>query len=329
MSLRPFEHARAADARAAVVAGAAPGAAFIAGGVDLMQLWKAGAASPERVIDIGRLPLAGIEAGPAGVTIGALARMSDVAASEVVAQAHPLIAQAILAGACGQIRNMASVGGNLLQRTRCVYFRTPDLPCNKRAPGAGCGARGGHDRQAALFGASPACVAAHPSDLAVALAALDAEVETLGPSGARRLPVTALYRPPGEDPSADTVLAPGELITAVHVPAQPGLAARSTFLKVRDRASFEFAVVSVAAALDVEDGRIVAARLAAGAVAYRPWRFAEAEAALVGRAPGPEAFAEAAALAVERAEPLGANAFKVELLRRAVVRALETAGAAR
>ncbi|MDQ0463519.1 xanthine dehydrogenase YagS FAD-binding subunit [Caulobacter ginsengisoli] len=313
-----FQYARAGDVAEALRLGAAPGAAFLAGGTDLLQLWKAGVQSPGQVIDISRLPLKDITAADGVLTLGALARLAEVAAHPAV---HPLIVEAIAASASGQIRNMATVGGNLLQRTRCVYFRSHDLACNKRSPGSGCGALAGENRQAALFGTSQACVATHPSDLAVALAALDAEVEIIGPGGTRRLGLDELYRLPGDTPEQDANLAPGELIASVIVPAFAG---RSTYLKVRDRASFEFAVVSVAAALRVEDGRIVQARLAAGGVAPRPWRLRAAEAALTNGA----SFAEAGALAIEGAQPLADNGFKIELLRRAVVRALETVGGA-
>jgi xanthine dehydrogenase YagS FAD-binding subunit len=254
--------------------------------------------------------------------------LSDVAAHPAVREGYPLIAQAIDASASGQVRNMATVGGNLLQRTRCAYFRTEGLACNKRQPGSGCGARAGENRQHAIFGGSAACVATHPSDLAVALSALGAQVETQDPSGGRRLTLKQLYRLPGDAPWDDTMLAPGELITAVHVSGAERFAARSTYLKVRDRAAFEFAVVSVAAALEVEGGVIVEARLAAGGVAPRPWRLTASEAALKGRRPEPAAFAEAAALAIQGAQPPADARFKVELLRRAVVRALETLGGA-
>ena len=252
--------------------------------------------------------------------IGALARLSDVAN-------HPdtdgLIADAIQASASGQIRNMATMGGNLLQRTRCSYFRTADLPCNKREPGSGCGAVAGENRSAALFGTSAACVATHPSDLAVALSARDAELDILGPSGLRRVALGDFYRLPQDTSDRDTNLAPGELITGIFVPRTD---MTGTYLKIRDRASFEFAVVSVAACLRVENGVITQASLAAGGVAPMPWRFATAEAALVGRAPTKAIFTEAAALAVEGARPLAQNGFKITLLRRAVLRALTTIG---
>jgi xanthine dehydrogenase YagS FAD-binding subunit len=324
MSSHPFAYRRASSLADALEAGARPGAAFLAGGTDLMQLWKSGAASPDVMVDISGLPLDEITMEDGSLKLGGLARLSDVAAA--TADDHPLIAQAIAASASGQVRNMATIGGNLLQRTRCVYFRTRDVACNKRAPGAGCGALTGENRQAALFGASAACVATHPSDLAVALVALGAEVEIASVAGASRIGLAALYRVPGQTPERDTELGPGELIRAVRVNGAAQFAPRSTYLKVRDRAAFEFAVVSVAAALRLEDGLIAEVRLAAGGIAPLPWRLAGSEAALVGRAPTAEAFATAADLAVNGAQPLRDNGFKVELLRRAVIRALQTIG---
>lgn len=326
MSGDAFTYSRAADLAEALASGAAPGAAFLAGGTDLMPLWKARAARPAHVVDISRLPLAGIEVSADGLSLGALARLSDVAADPDVVCDFPLVAEAIAASASGQVRNMASVGGALLQRTRCAYFRDDAMACNKREPGSGCGAREGENRGHAIFGASAACVATHPSDLAVALAALDAQVEITGPDGVRSLALAGLHRLPGETPEVDTVLTPGEILTRIEVPAGPAL--HTTYLKVRDRASFEFAVVSVAAALQVEDGRIVLARLCAGGVAPKPWRLTDSEAALAGRPPTLEAFAEAADLAVQGARPLAYNGFKIDLLRRAVARALATAGGA-
>jgi len=298
--------------------------AFLAGGTDLLQLWKSGAIAPDGVIDISRLPLADVEFVDDHLALGALASLSDVATHPDVTHNHPLIAEAILASASGQIRNMATVGGNLLQRTRCPYFRAAGHACNKRKPNSGCGALLGENRQAALFGASTSCVATHPSDLAVALAALDAEVEVFGAQGQRRIPLLALYRLPEEAPERDTILAAGEIITAIHVPDAFRFAPRSTYLKVRDRASFEFAVLSVAAALHMQNGLIVEARLAAGGVASLPWRLRRSEAALVGRAADASAIGEAADLAVSDAQPLAHNGFKIELLRNAVIRALQT-----
>jgi len=321
-----FQYSRAADVSDAFIQGSRSGAAYVAGGTDLLQLWKAGAMAPEGVVDISRLPLDDIEFADSQLSLGALARLSDVAIHPDVTRDHPLIAEAILASASGQIRNMATVGGNLLQRTRCPYFRNEGLACNKRTPGSGCGALFGENRQAALFGASPSCVATHASDLAVALTALDAEVEIFGAAGPRRCPLPDLYRLPAETPARETNLAAGELITGIHVPNASRFAARSTYLKVRDRASFEFAVVSVAAVLRVEDGMIVEARLAAGGVAPLPWRLTRSEAALVGRAPDALAIAAAGALAIEDGRPLAHNRFKIELLRNAVIRALQTIG---
>jgi xanthine dehydrogenase YagS FAD-binding subunit len=326
MSSPSFQYSRASEVSDAFIQGSRAGTAFLAGGTDLLQLWKAGAMAPEEVVDISRLPLGLVEYVDGQLSLGALARLSDVAAHPDVARHHPLIAEAILASASGQIRNMATVGGNLLQRTRCPYFRNEGLACNKRLPGSGCGALSGENRQAALFGASPSCVATHASDLAVALTALDAEVEVFGAAGPRRLPLRDLYRLPAETPERETNLAAGELITGIHVANASRFAARHTYLKVRDRASFEFAVVSVAAALRVENGGIVEARLSAGGVAPMPWRLMRSEAALVGRAPAVEAFAAAGDLAIEDARPLAHNGFKIELLRNAVIRALQTIG---
>jgi xanthine dehydrogenase YagS FAD-binding subunit len=327
VSGRAFAYRRAANSRDAVARGAQPGAAFLAGGTDLLQLWKSGAQAPSEVIDISRLPLAEITLADGRLHLGALARLKDAAADPRVSLYYPLISQAIAASASAQIRNMATIGGNLLQRTRCSYFRTQaQTACNKRMAGSGCGALTGESRAAALFGASEACVATHPSDLAVALAALNAEVLVLGAAGERRIDIRDLYRAPEDTPIRDTHLAPGDLVTAVQVADGAAFAGRSTYLKIRDRASFDFAVVSVAAALRVEDGVIVEARLAAGGVAPFPWRLSACEAALVGRVPSAEAFAEAGALSVEGARALRDNGFKVELLRRAVTRALRTVG---
>jgi xanthine dehydrogenase YagS FAD-binding subunit len=326
MSLPSFQYSRAADVNDAVIQGSTSGTAFLAGGTDLLQLWKAGAIAPEGIVDISALPLDHVDFVDGQLSLGALARLSDVAIHADVARHHPLIAAAILASASGQIRNMATIGGNLLQRTRCPYFRTEGLACNKRLPASGCGALSGENRQAALFGASTSCVATHASDLAVALTALDAEVEILGAAGLRRLALSGLYRLPAETPQRETNLAEGELITAIHVPAASRFAACSTYLKVRDRASFEFAVVSVAAVLRVENRMIVEARLAAGGVAPLPWRLTASEAALVGRVPDARAIAAAGDLAVADARPLAHNAFKIEVLRNAVIRALQTIG---
>lgn len=309
----------------AVQGGAQPGAAFLAGGTDLMQLWKLGVARPHQIVDISRLPLTGVRFADGELHVGALTKLTDVACSPHVSRNHPLIAEAILASASGQVRNMATVGGNLMQRTRCPYFRTEGLACNKRAPGSGCGALTGENRSAALFGASTACVATHPSDLAVALATLDAKVVVLGLGGERRLHLSEFYRLPGSTPAIDTALVAGDLITGVEVKNAEGFAQHSTYLKVRDRASFEFAVISVAAALRVDGGLIAEARLAIGGVAPMPWRLTACESFLAGQKSGVVTFARAAALSVEGAQPLPGNGFKIQLLERTVARALQTA----
>jgi xanthine dehydrogenase YagS FAD-binding subunit len=252
--------------------------------------------------------------------------LSNVSAHPDVKTRHPLIFEAILASASGQVRNLATVGGNLLQRTRCPYFRDRGLACNKRDPGSGCGARHGENRHAALFGGSTSCVATHASDLAVALAALDAEIIVRGAIGERRLALQDLYPLPSATTAPDSSLAAGDIITTIRVHDAQRFAPQSTYLKIRDRSSFEFAVVSVAAALRIEGGVIAEARLAAGGVAPLPWRLARSEAALVGRAPTQQAFLAAGELAVEGASPLERNAFKVPLLRNAVIRALQTVG---
>ncbi|RXH12205.1 FAD binding domain-containing protein [Bradyrhizobium guangzhouense] len=326
MSGPSFHYIRATEIGDAVAACVKPGATYLAGGTDLLQLWKTRLAAPRDVIDISRLPLADIFVDDSTLVLGALARLSEVAAHPDVTARHPLICAAILASASGQIRNQATIGGNLLQRTRCPYFRDRGLACNKHDPGSGCGARHGENRQAALFGGSAGCVATHASDLAVALAALDAEIVVASATGERRLALEDLYPLPGATTAPDSSLAAGDMITAIHVRDASRFAARSTYLKIRDRASFEFAVVSVAAALRIEDGVITEVRLAAGGVAPLPWRLRPSEAALVGRVPTEQAFVAAAELAIEGASPLENNAFKIPLLRNAVIRALQTVG---
>ena len=326
MSTASFDYVRASALDDAIAKGAANGCIYLAGGTDLLQLCKAGLAGPHRVIDISHLPLAEVAHDGDVLTIGALARLSDVAGHPHVATHTPLIRAAVLASASGQIRNMATVGGNLLQRTRCPYFRDAGLACNKHEAGSGCSARHGENRHAVIFGGSAGCVAAHASDLAVALAALDAEIVVAGAGGERRLGLAELYPLPDATHAPDSSLAAGDVITAVRVHDARRFAQRSTYLKIRDRASFEFAVVSVAAALCIQEGLVVAARLAAGGVAPLPWRLRESEAALVGRPPTPETFAAATDLAVEGAAPLTRNGFKVQLLHGAVARALQTVG---
>jgi xanthine dehydrogenase YagS FAD-binding subunit len=306
---------------------AQPGAAFVAGGTNLIDLMKGHVATPTLLIDVNRLPLATVSALPdGGIRIGALVRNSDLAGHPLVRDGYPLLAQALLAGASPQLRNMASVGGNLLQRTRCYYFYdTGFAACNKRAPGSGCAARDGYNRIHAVLGASDACVATQPSDMNVALAALRAEVVMHGANGERRLPIGEFHRLPGETPERDSNLEPGELIVAVDLPPSP-FAAHAHYLKVRDRASYAFALVSVAAALDLRDGVVRDAALALGGVAHRPWRVAAAEAALIGKPLDDASIAAAAEQLLAGARPLRHNAFKVELARRSIARALQTAG---
>ncbi len=322
----PFTYERVTTEQQAIGAGA-KGGRYIAGGTTLIDLMREGVERPRELIDINALPLREISVGPEGLRIGSLARMADVAADPAVARAQPLIVEALLEGASPQLRNMASIGGNLLQRVRCSYFRALDAPCNKRDPGSGCAAREGLNASHALFGTSERCVATHPSDLAVALVALEAVVHARGPEGGRLFPVEGLYRLPGDTPQFEHTLGPGELIVAVQVP-HGAYARRARYLKVRDRASYEFALVSAAVALEIEDGEVRGARIAAGGVGTIPWRLRAAEAAVVGRRPTGATWQSAAERAVEGARPLSGNGYKVELLRRTVARALEMASEA-
>jgi xanthine dehydrogenase YagS FAD-binding subunit len=329
--MHPFALSRADDPAQAIAAHRRdPRLAFIAGGTDLIGLMKDHAALPERLLDINHLPgLARIEPRrDGGLHIGALAHMSDVAADMEVRRRFPVIAESLLFAASGQLRNMATIGGNIMQRTRCAYFRDEDdLPCNKRRPGSGCSARHGLNRNHAIFGWSEACVATHPSDLAVALAALDAAVVVRGPTGQRSIPFADFHRLPGSTPESDNVLDRGDLIVAIDVPPRPEGRA-SHYLKVRDRQSYEFALVSVAAAVASDGGRIRSARLAMGGVAHKPWRLAAAETALRGISfDDTDALTSAIATSFGDARPLAHNAFKVDLAQRAVLHALQTAGA--
>jgi xanthine dehydrogenase YagS FAD-binding subunit len=319
--VRPFEYERPADAVAAVAA-MGDDARYLGGGTNLVDLMKLGVEAPGRLIDVARLPHDGIEElVNGGLRIGASARNSDVAVHPAVRERHPLLGLALLAGASGQLRNLATVGGNLLQRTRCSYFQDVSKPCNKRRPGSGCPARDGDHRNLAILGHSEACVATHPSDMAVALAALDATVHVLGSEGERAIQMPGLHRLPADEPQHDTVLAPDELVLAVELPGLPW-AVRATYRKVRDRATFAFAVVSVAAALDIADGVVRDCRLALGGVAHAPWRAERAETALRGGPATERAFAAAADAELAAARPLGDNAFKVRLTRNVIVRAL-------
>ncbi|HJW25628.1 MAG TPA: xanthine dehydrogenase family protein subunit M [Rhodocyclaceae bacterium] len=319
--MTPFAYQRPARVDEAIAAGADRGARFVAGGTNLLDLMKIDVEEPAVLIDINRLPLAAIEATPAGVRIGALARMADVAAHPAIVDGYPAVSQALLASASPQLRNMASIGGNLMQRTRCTYFRDTAFPCNKRVPGSGCSAIPGDHRRHAVLGVSSACIAAHASDLAVALVALDASLRLRGPRGERSLPLDDFYRLPGDTPQVENALQPGEMIVAVDLPASSP-ARRSLYLKIRDRASFEFALVSAAVGLDLAGGAIREARVALGGVGAKPWRARAAEDRLRGQVPGPEVFAAAAGAALEGAQPHPDNAFKVELARRTLVRAL-------
>lgn len=324
--MRSFTYGRADDLGAALRSLAAePGAQLIAGGTNLLDLMKEDVARPSHLIDITRLPLAAIEELPdGGLRLGALATNAGTAYDERIERRYPLVAKAILAGASPQLRNMATNGGNLLQRTRCSYFYDAALPCNKREPGSGCPAREGHNRMHAILGASDRCVAVHPSDLCVALAALGATVRVAAPGGERRIPFADFHRLPGETPERDTHLEPGEIVLSIDLPAR-GFAEHHAYLKIRDRTSYAFALVSVAAALELEGGTIVEARIALGGVAHKPWRDPQAEELLRGRPASDEAFREAAGRILREARGLSHNAFKIELARRAVVRALRQA----
>ena len=324
--MRPFAYEVPTDPREAVsMVTADPEAAFLAGGTNLVDHLRLGVATPHVLVDVTGLTSDAIQTRGSALWIGAAARNSDVAAHPHVRERYPMLAQALLAGASGQLRNMATTGGNLLQRTRCVYFQDVTTPCNKRTPGAGCSAIDGYTRQHAILGASEHCVATHPSDMAVAMAALDARVHVLGADGERIVPITELYRLPGDDPSRDTTLAHGELILGVELPALPAVR-RSRYRKVRDRASYAFALVSVAAALDVERGVVRDARIAFGGVAHVPWRARAAEDLLRDGPVTQDAFVAAADAEVQAAAPVpgldGGNAFKIPLLRRTLVSVL-------
>ncbi|HEY9402656.1 MAG TPA: xanthine dehydrogenase family protein subunit M [Pyrinomonadaceae bacterium] len=321
--MRPFKYTRATDpnvAARAVVAN--PGAKFLAGGTNILDLMKEDVERPNELVDVTRLKLAEIKSAGGGVSIGALAKNSDTANHPLVRRNYPLLTQAIVAGASGQLRNMATNGGNLMQRTRCQYFYDTAMPCNKREPGSGCGALEGLNRIHAIFGWSDKCVATYPGDMANALYALDAVVRVRGAGGRERtIPVGEFHRLPGDTPERDNNLQHGELITAIELP-RSNFAQNSYYLKVRDRASYAFALVAVAAGLELDGGRVKQARVVLGGVAHKPWRSREAEAALTGLPPSEANFRTAAEAALKGAKPLAHNAYKVELGKRAVVRAL-------
>ncbi|MGI8404184.1 MAG: FAD binding domain-containing protein [Thermomicrobiales bacterium] len=321
--MNPFAYERATDAGHAVARVTQdPTAAFLAGGTNLVDHMKLGVANPNLLVDVNRLPFDRVEQIPGGgVRIGATVRNSDLAADPIIRARYPVLSQAPLAGASGQLRNLATTGGNLLQRTRCVYFQDVTTPCNKREPGSGCSAIGGYTRYHAILGASADCIAVHPSDMAVAMAALDAIVGVLGANGERRIPLVDFHRLPGAEPQRDTILAHGELITAVELPELP-FASRSAYRKVRDRASYAFALVSVAAALDVVDGTVRDVRIAFGRVAHKPWRAFRAEEVLRGAPATNDTFRRAADAELADARPLPDNAFKVPLAANTLVAVL-------
>jgi xanthine dehydrogenase YagS FAD-binding subunit len=325
-----FEYVRPATVSDAVTAAAQPGAAYLASGTNLLDLMKGGIARPRRLVDITRLPgLDRVERlADGGLRIGSLVRNADLAHDPDFASSYPAIAEALLSGASAQLRNAATVGGNLLQRTRCGYFYDTASACNKRQPGSGCDARDGDNRLHAVLGWSEACIATHPSDFCVPLVALDAVVEIEGKSGRREVALESLHRLPGATPEQENVLEPGDLIVALRLPAEASAFAKhARYLKVRERTSYAFAVVSATAALLIEQGRIKDARLALGGVAAKPWRARAAEAILAGVEPTADAFARAAQAALADAKPSGDNLFKIELARRIVVRALTLAAA--
>lgn len=321
--MKPYHYEQARDIPGAVAALAEqPNATYLAGGTNLVDLMKLEIMTPDVLVDVRRLTSDRIEeTEDGGVRIGAAVTNSDLAADRTIRSRYPVLSQALLSGASGQLRNLATTGGNLLQRTRCVYFYDTTTPCNKREPGSGCSAIEGHNKDHAILGASEHCVATHPSDMAVAMTALEALVNVHGPDGERRIPIEDLHRLPGDEPERDTTLEHGELITAVDLPPLD-FAYNSKYRKVRERASYAFALVSVAAALDLEDGVVRDVRLALGGVAHKPWRATKAEEALRGEPAGEENFRAAAEIELEDARPLRENAFKVPLARNVITRTL-------
>ncbi len=322
----PFRYIKTTEVSAALNASAtASHAVYIAGGTSLIDIMKLDVVTPQLLVDITALPLGNIEILADKVRIGALVSNSQLAYHPFMSEQYPLVKEAILSGASAQLRNMATVGGNLLQRMRCSYFRDTATACNKREAASGCSALHGYNRAHAILGTSPLCIAVHPSDMCVALAALDAQVQIQNLNGSRSIPLTELYRLPGDHPEQETLLEQGELITSIELPPST-FAAHSKYLKVRDRTSYAFALVSVAAALDIQDGIICDARIALGGVAPKPWRVYEAEQRLIGNPAQTSSYQKVAALATKEAQPQRYNAFKIELTQRAIVRALELAG---
>ncbi len=330
--MNTFELIRATDPGAAVAAAASAQTAqqgadvrFVAGGTTLVDLMKLGVERPTRLIDINRLPLAAIEATPdGGLRIGATARNADLAHHATVRRDYPVLSQALLAGASAQLRNMATTAGNLLQRTRCMYFRDTTMACNKRVPGSGCDAIGGANRTLAILGTSPSCIATNPSDMCVALAALEATIHVRGPNGERDVPIGDFHLPPGDTPHRETVLESGDLVTHVTLPP-PRKDSRQVYLKLRDRLSYEFALASAAVVVELDGGTIGRARVALGGVGTKPWRAPEAEAVLVGQKAELAVFRKGAEAALQGAKPQSENGFKVELAKRCLAHALATA----
>jgi xanthine dehydrogenase YagS FAD-binding subunit len=321
--VKPFAYRRADDVAAAVaLLSQDRHAVYLGGGTNLVDHLRLGVATPDTLVDVSRLPLDRIEELPGGgLRVGATVRNSDLAADPLVRQRYPVLSQALLSGASGQLRNAATTAGNLLQRTRCVYFQDVTTACNKRDPGSGCSALGGYQRYHAILGASPECTATHPSDMAVAMAALDAVVQVVGPDGERAVPIGDFHRLPGDRPHHDTVLGHGDLVTAVDLPPLPqGM--RSRYRKVRDRASYAFALVSVAAAIDVRDGVVADVRIGLGGVAHKPWRASRAEQELRGAPATEDSFRRAADAELAAAQPVDGNAFKVPLARNTLVATL-------
>jgi xanthine dehydrogenase YagS FAD-binding subunit len=323
----PFEYIRVSTVSAALSAYQKnPGSAYIAGGTNLVDLMKKYVQQPARLIDINPLPLRYVKEEGNGIKIGALMPNSDLAANDIIANKFLLVAQALQAGASAQLRNMATTGGNILQRTRCTYFYDNAMPCNKRQPGSGCAALKGHNRMHAIFGASDQCIAVHPSDFCIALAALDARVEVQGPAGKRSIPFADFHRLPGNDASRDNTLKKGELITELFIPNN-NFGQHTYYLKLRDRASYAFALISVAAALEIRDGKILRARICMGGVAHKPWRLPVVEKFLENKPATDQSFQDAAAISMQGAKGFGHNDFKIKLAPRAIVEALSRAAA--
>ena len=322
--MKQFQYVRALTQQSAIEAIAKPGTKIIAGGTNLVDLMKRGVTAPDKLVDINHLPLKTIANTSKGLHIGALALNSVVSENALVVQKHPLVSMALKAGASQQLRNMATVGGNMMQRTRCTYFYDTTMPCNKREPGTGCGAIEGINRMHAIFGASDQCIAVHPSDMCVSLAALDAEVIIAGKKGERRIPFTEFHRLPGDHPEMDNTLGKDEMILGVEIPNN-SFAKNSYYLKVRDRQSYAFALVSVAAALDIRGGTIHQARLAMGGVAHKPWRLVAAESFLAGKAATLDNFKQAAEIAMQGAKAYQYNAFKLKLAPATITEALKHA----